>query len=89
MFNYLLILINKGVLINGIPVKPCAIWNFNKFTSIKDVNNLQNAMEKTTHRVEYLIVEILSLNLSTVILDNFDVIQHSIVFITCNIKERN
>lgn len=46
MFNYLLILINKGVLINGIPVKPCATWNFNKFTSIKDVNNLQNAMEK-------------------------------------------
>lgn len=54
MFNYLLILINKGVLINGMHVKPHAMWNFNKFTSIKDVNSLKNATEKITQRVAYL-----------------------------------
>lgn len=54
MFNYLLILINKGVLINGMPAKPCAMWNFNKYISIKDVNNLQNATEKITQGVAYL-----------------------------------
>ena len=79
MFNYILILIN------GIPVKLYAIWNFNKLTSIKDISNLEIVI-KFTQKAVYLIAGMLAFNVSTMILDNY-VIQPSIVFIAWNIKE--
>lgn len=54
------------------PSSPHTGWNFNKFTRIYDINNLQDKTERKFHyNLLYLITEMLSFNVSKVILDIF------------------
>lgn len=81
MFNYLLILINKRELINGISVKPCAIWNFNKIHFHKRCKQSAKCHWGNLSKEQHELPKKSYSRWSIMTLDNdTKVIKHSIVF---------